>query len=185
MNCCALLLCVSLTVGQTPVDDNLKLAEPLIGEWVETYVVPEGKIGTLDHSGFAAGARVPATAKYSWGSNGQPMDLYFGLVVDGVETPITRELLTWRPKPEAIVGFDSYANSIIGQPCTSFPLSMKTTGNGQLGTLFAALLFSLFCDSSFGFLFGSFFCLLRAREYRLVLRHLLRRQLNRHAKNGH
>ena len=46
-------------------------------------------------------------------------------------------------------------------------------------------LFSSFYDSSFGFLFGSFFCLLRARDYRLVLRHLPQGQLSRHAKNGH
>jgi hypothetical protein len=108
--CCALLVGVSLTIGQTPVNENLKVVEPLIGEWVGTFPVPEDMIGTPDSSGLSVGETVPATVRYSWGANGRSVDIYFGLMIGGVETPITKGLMTWCPKSKAVVGFDSYAN---------------------------------------------------------------------------
>jgi hypothetical protein len=104
------LVGVSLAVGQAPVNQDLKVVEPLIGEWLGTFPVPEHKIGTPDSSALKGGDTVPATARYSWGANGQSIDLHFGLIIDGVETPITKGIMTWCPKSKAVVGFDSYAN---------------------------------------------------------------------------
>ncbi len=113
--CCALLIGVSLTVGQTPTNENLKVLDPLIGEWEGTYTIAEIAEGASSPLPFEEGDELPLIVKYATTENGQAIRSYVALVIDGVETPMIGGFITWCPKSKKIVATDTNVSGGVGR----------------------------------------------------------------------
>ena len=111
-SCCALLVSMTLAIGQAPVSENLKVLEPLIGTWEGTIAMPSAPVADDNPTKLKGGQKVPVIGTYSWAQNGQSVDLRVVFLVDGVEKPFTIGVMMWCPKEKAIIGYDPHASGI-------------------------------------------------------------------------
>ena len=99
MNCCCALLIGVLAVGQAPVNDNLKVLEPLIGAWEGEVELVEDVPGVGE-----TGDKLALALEYAWSPNGQALMTNLAVVRDGVPSPVASTQIMWCPNEKHLVG---------------------------------------------------------------------------------